>query len=230
LNALSTSNFLQHKQPSLFGATVPQFTGSTATSPVCFGEIATSSVYGDTGNYANVVKEIYQKYAPEKLGKLASLLDSYKGREQILIEKLHKKYGIADGGNSFSESSISPASQMSVPTLFGKSSASSPASGSSFGTPAPVASASTSSNSSITPFGQSNPTTTSVFGGSTTPLFGSGFGSATTTPFKSASPSAVSSPQFGRATFGVSPASPLTSSLFGGGGGGPFAQSKQILI
>jgi hypothetical protein len=47
----------------------------------------------DQRDFHNIVVEMYQKHNPEKLDGVASLLGKYVGREQILLEKLAKKYG-----------------------------------------------------------------------------------------------------------------------------------------
>jgi hypothetical protein len=43
------------------------------------------------------LREIYCAHCPEKSGNIAALLEKFSGREQELLEKVRRKYGLSEG-------------------------------------------------------------------------------------------------------------------------------------
>ena len=74
-----------------------------------FGSNTANNFNNNNNNASNIrdqVIKIYQQYNPSKLGQVDANLMKYRGREQVLLEKLRKKYmgGNAGGfGNGFSQ-------------------------------------------------------------------------------------------------------------------------------
>ena len=47
-------------------------------------------------NFAVILTRIYEKYAPDKLGAVESILERFSGREAALVQELVRKYNISD--------------------------------------------------------------------------------------------------------------------------------------
>ena len=81
---------------------------ATASNPIPTAQAAAPPVEGvrDTTKIYNRILEIYQEHNPKKVSTIPKLLEDYKGREEVLLEKMEQKY--------LKSSSVVPASSTST--------------------------------------------------------------------------------------------------------------------
>jgi len=174
-----------------------------------FGQGSNSNAFGAGGGFGsnnnnasirNQVIQIYQQYNPSKLSQVDANLNKYRGREQVLLQKLKKKY-MSGNNNAFGSTNTGGFGQQTNnnnnTNAFGGG-------GGGFGS-------TTTNGGQNTGFGASN---TGGFGSTNTGGFGStntgGFGSTNTGGFGS-----TNTGGFGQQTNNNN-----NTNAFGGGGGG----------
>eukprot|EP01036_Dinobryon_divergens_P024202 gene24202-32631_t len=128
--------------------------GAQAVAP----SLANDEVVTDTTKIYNRILEIYQEHNPKKLSSIPKLLEDYKGREDVLLEKMEQKYLKSSSLPASSTSTSAPSN-----TLF------SPPPQTTSNTPTPSLLQSTSNNvisGTPTPFaiGGTNAPVSSLFG------------------------------------------------------------------
>jgi hypothetical protein len=84
--------------PTAGGFGAPTAGGFGAPAPGGFGAPSTGGFGGAPNNVRDEVMKIYQQYNPAKLNEVPGILQKYRGREQMLLNKLRKKYNVP-GGN-----------------------------------------------------------------------------------------------------------------------------------